>query len=182
MFRGVAGLQPTGIVVGFPRTGTSMMMECLMLGGMEVCYTRHPWGSQVGHETYELDAKTQQDGAFPGGTEYRGKVVKLNPLMWDKLRHRDYYTIYMTRNYAAQRNSAIATGQGVPGESMAEYNEINRYHMRKFERQSIRFVQFDYRDVLSDPLNAMRCLQDAGWPIQPHGAARGVKPYMVTYL
>lgn len=67
-------MTPVYAVMGYLRSGTSMLMECLMAGGMDAAYEpgrRTP----LGEPHYELSFEDQMKHGFPQG--YEGRLIKM---------------------------------------------------------------------------------------------------------
>lgn len=67
-------MAPVYAVMGYLRSGTSMLMECLMAGGMDAAYEPGRT-TPLGEKHYELSAKEQATAGFPKG--YEGRLIKM---------------------------------------------------------------------------------------------------------
>lgn len=166
-------IEPVYIVTGFYRSGTSMMMHCLILGGMKAS-----WSSVIDESLrsldesydpnpngfYELDSGLI-DGAFP--KIYSGNVVKIHWRSLSKLPEGDYQLLFMTRPPAEIKASLQFAYPGDPEESACDfYDLITPIIIDKFKAQTVA-----YHDVLNDPQTSFKQI---GWPVDAALAATGV--------
>lgn len=155
------------VVSGLPRSGTSMMMQMLEAGGMEILSDKI---RQADHDNlkgyYELEAvkKLKTDTSCLKHAE--GKAVKiisellkyLNPLY-------DYKIIFMCRKIeeilASQKQMLIRQGKDTEAVSDHEIGELFALHLRQAE--SFIKKQF-YMDVIYIHYNEI--LENPGMPIK----------------
>jgi hypothetical protein len=170
------------IVSGFMRTGSSMMMEALEVGGLEAVYSKRRdeemnarWGDadyKPNDGYYELDGEDYIRGDLEA--RYEGKLVKCLSGGVMRLPPGDYRVVFMRRPAAEIRTSLLAffgsdyAAAQIPDLDRAMDNAVAVLRDRKSFR-SVDEVQ--YHDVLADPLAVFRGLAERGWPIDPEKAA-----------
>lgn len=180
----------TYLVSGYMRTGTSMMMEALIAGGLEAVYSPErqtltdQWGGDgyvPNEEYYELPYYRTKVAGFP--RMYEGKLLKilyggisdLAPLS-NGLR-----VVFMRRDPEEIRQSeeAFFKRQKAPlwlcdgGYERRMDLAMDHLHNR---RDVLSVTELQYRDVLADPLMAFNLLRGEGWPIDVAVAALVVDP------
>lgn len=168
----------TYIVSGVVRTGTSMMMHCLKLGGMEVEYDKdleiemlEKFPNNKNKYYYELYT--------PGEREFdveraRGKCIKAMGVQCLTLGLEPLSVVYMRRDPLSQYESVRAA----LGVTQMQYQATADSHVRKLRDSVSNLVVFDYDDVLNEPLLAFDKLVANGWPIDPIAASKGVDKSM----
>jgi len=173
------------IVSGTQRTGTSMMMECAERGGLEICWDEsrdkaihlQMPGNPNAH-FYELEPPRQW---FMPMSEFRGKCIKA---MGSNFLGRDggpFKVVYMVRDRDAQRQSIkFACNQE---NTLATQEMLDKEFLGKIRvsDQVDSLIILDYEDVIKNPLDSFRKLQDDGWPIDSVKAASGVRPELKHY-
>ena len=179
----------TYIVSGYMRTGTSMMMQCLVACGMESVHDlrreqmNQRWGDRFyrpnKHGFYEPWYSQLRDPGFP--RQYEGKLLKV---LWGGLSALvelpgGYKIVFMRRHPEEIRQSYEGFfGKPLRLPSLFHYEERMRYALDYIENRSDMQLSavFQYRDVVDNPLPAFQKLANAGWPIDPHVAAAQVDP------
>jgi hypothetical protein len=151
---------PTIIVSGLPRSGTSMMMQMLAAGGLQVLSD----GLRVADEDnprgyYELEAvkQTKQDPSWLVGSE--GKAVKLvHALLTDLPTDRPYRVIMMRRKLETVVKSQAAMlerlgheGAHLRPEKLARIYEHQLEHVKDYmSRQScFEFIEVWYGAIIA---------------------------------
>ena len=175
----------TYIVSGTKRTGTSMMMECVERGGLEICWDEsrdraihleQPRNPNA--HFYELEHPKQ---AWMPLSDYVGKCIKL---MGTMCLDRDvglFKVVYMVRNRHAQRQSIkFACGQMTDKDNQERNDSVFLDRFRKSDQVDSLTI-LDYDDVLEHPLQSFCALRVDGWPIDPVKAASGVDPSLKHY-
>ena len=179
------------IVSGYPRSGTSMMMRALIAGGMEAAYDddRNGMARRASDDHYQpnpdaelfelADWKYQSFG-FP--LAYQGKLIKAVTMHARNLDVCPMKVVFMRRHPEEIRQSFHAFFQTRRAPSVEQITNEVEWTLRQMrDRRSIELVDFSYRDVLATPLDHMRALMTAGWPIDPVAAAREVRPELMRY-
>ena len=173
------------IVSGTKRTGTSMLMECVERGGLEICWDesrdtaiRLEQPRNPNAHFYELELPKQ---VWMPMTPYRGKCIKA---MGTTFMGRDggpFKVVYMTRDRAAQRQSVkFACGQ-VTNEERQETLDNTFLDRLKDSDQIDSLTILDYDEVIKNPLQSFCALRNDGWPIDPVKASLGVDPTQKHY-
>lgn len=170
------------IVSGFMRSGTSMMMEALRVGGLEAVYSPRRdeemnarWGDAdylPNDSYYELDGEDYLRGDLAG--RYDGKLVKC---LWGgalRLPPGDYRAVFMRRPVAEIRMSLLAFfGTDYAATQFSNLDKAMDAAVAILrDRRSFHSVdEVHYCDALTDPQAVFRDLRDKGWPIDPEKSA-----------
>ncbi len=167
------------IVGGLRRTGTSMMMHCMGLGGLELAYDddyeRELKGRDFGNDYY-YELRPFGENTFFGNvmqfSDVDGKCIKdmgVGPMYW---KEGPIKVVYMQRNPRSQMLSLRKSH----GEIKPQYAEETLYDIHVIqENKHIESCHvFDYDAVLKRPLWAFQILADSGWPIDPVKAITGI--------
>jgi hypothetical protein len=149
-------------VCGFPRSGTSMMMQMLHAGGMPVFTDLEKAGN-----SYETEAVTGLPEEAGFLADCYGKAVKLlDPLRWRPPRGHPYRFIWMDRDFrqtARSQAKFLRLLAGLPSSprdikairrSLEKERPVTlsmlRDRTRNYARSDLLVVRFE--DVLKDPL------------------------------
>jgi len=133
------GRRTIGIVSGLPRSGTSMMMRMLDVGGMEVLIDRIRKADQDnprGYYEFERVKQIEHDKSWLPDAE--GKVVKIISQL---LRHLpsdyQYKVVFMRRDMeeilASQRQMLLRRGEKTDRISDDKLAELFRQHVQRVE-------------------------------------------------
>lgn len=182
------------VVSGYMRTGTSMMMRALMSGGLT---------PKVSVERERVVTERFENGAFHPNifglyemfqkeivksvmdpSSIDGKLIKCLAGGLSRFAAWDWRVIFMQRDYEEMRQSCLAIFDGRKGLLPAE--DVFREQMAYFkgqmnERRDIDWVEFEYREVLDNPLAHFKKLKDRGWPIDAEKASSIVDPEQCRY-
>lgn len=170
------------VVTGFPRSGTSMMMRCLKLAGVEPVVSAAREAAMAHrnqgdypanpHGWYELDEREVLRVGFLESVE---GCIKLLPTHLPCLPARPTTVIWMRRDPAEIRQSYE---RAFPSENFdRRYPDWPRTHDVQIQsiqpilrdRRSITLIELQYRDVIAGPERALSVL-----PIDAHRAAAAV--------
>ncbi len=178
------------IVSGFMRTGTSMMMRALEKGGMDARYSRarDRMNAKFGDDFYrpnaggfyELDRHHYREFGFP--RKWKGCLIKaLYGALWRMVAGK-YKIVFMRRDPEEIRQSYEAFFQKEPPRVLKNYSAVmdSATDMLKV-RTDVGLTEFQYRDVVRDPLVAFQRLVGNGWPIDAHKAASIVDPQQCRF-
>jgi hypothetical protein len=151
------------IVSGLPRSGTSMMMQMLMAGGMGIvtdAIRKADEDNPRGYLEWERVKKLKEDKSWLN--ECSGKAVKvISMLLFDLPSNPHYKIIFMQRAteevLASQRIMLERQGEikdGISDEHMAEKFEK---HLKQVEdwiahQSNIEVLYVKYDEVIADPL------------------------------
>lgn len=155
--------EPVIVVSGLPRSGTSMMMRMLDVGGLEVMTDgiREPNADNPkGYYEFERVKKLPEgDTAWLDGA--RGKVVKVIAALLQHLPDPYEYRVLMMRRkmdeiLASQRRMLVRRGEDpdtVDDEEMARLFEKHLAQVYDWMRRqdNVRFLDVDYNVMLSGP-------------------------------
>ncbi len=179
------------IVTGYMRTGSSMMMQSLIAGGLEPEYDkrREHMNDTFGDDLYKPNPDGFYELAYPEYERegfplmYEGKLIKALRGALPLLAPHDYKMVFMIRNPEEIRQSYegfFRTG--------ADMWILQKYYERM--QQSIDYVRsrgdtdlvvFRYRDVVEEPKKHFEILESRGWPIDVDKAAACVKPELCRF-
>jgi len=173
------------IITGFPRSGTSMMMEALEAGGMTLAYNTDrdriktvsihlDEHYQVNPSSlYEFTAAEMRQPGFP--RTHDGCVVKIPSLFLSAMAVHEYQVIFMLRDTEEIRQSyQTAFGRDMSAGMIERQVAESLLHVKN--RKDCRLTEVEYRSVIDDPNGTFLRLHDLGWPINPNEAARIVDP------
>jgi len=147
------------IVSGLPRSGTSMMMQILESGGMEVITDNIRKANEdnpLGYYEYERVKKIKDDTGWL--KETRGKAFKMiSQLLYDLPSNENYKVIFMKRKMseilASQGKMLERMGRSKDGISDEKMGEFFDKHLSKIidwieGRKYIDVLYIDYNDFL----------------------------------
>lgn len=168
------------------RSGTSMMMQALMAGGLDGLYdpSRNVMNKTFGDHTYmpnsggffEPSKKQLSEIGFP--RNYDGKLMKVLHGGITKLAPMDYKVVLMRRDPEEIRQSYEAffqsNGKHPIFDKVTELIDLVEEHINN--RKDMSLTVLHYRDVVADPLSAFCQLSEDGWPIDVPKAASIVDP------
>jgi len=184
------------VVSGFMRTGTSMLMNSLIAGGLDAFYREgrdqmnHQWGDDHyqpnGDGFFEPQREDFQNLEFP--RMHDGKLIKCLYGGLSALAVHSYRVVFMGRNSKEVK-------QSIMGFFKKDYLPQNQESIiRNFDAVMNRIVEmasnrkdvlslhrFQYREVLESPLKHFIQLEEAGWPIDPIKASGIVDPSRIRF-
>lgn len=149
------------IVSGLPRSGTSMMMRMLELGGMEVLadnVRKADEDNPLGYYEFEKVKRIKQDSSWLDLA--RGKVFKMVSLLLKDLPlNRSYNIIFMLRDtdemIASQRKMLERKGVAASDEKDAEMKRLFELHLKEmenwlFEQKNMRVLYMNFNEIVKD--------------------------------
>jgi hypothetical protein len=152
------------IVSGLPRSGTSMMMQMLMAGGMGIvtdAIRKADEDNPRGYLEWERVKKLKEDKSWLN--ECSGKAVKvISMLLFDLPSNHHYKIIFMQREIeevlASQRIMLERGGEtkdGISDEHMAEKFEKHLKQVADWiaHQSNIVVLYVKYNEVIADPLH-----------------------------
>lgn len=145
------------IVSGLERSGTSMMMQILYLGGMKVAFdTKRKPDEHNPKGYFELEGgkiiNRLMEGTFPI-EKYDGMVIKVTAYGLKFLPRGKYKIIYMLRDL----DEIMASMSKMIGEKMSEEDKIAFEKLNKFalklleERDDMEYITVRYDEVIENP-------------------------------
>ena len=150
------------IVSGLPRSGTSMMMQMLEAGGMEVVTDNLRKANQdnlKGYYEFERVKKIAQDNSWLD--ECRGKAVKIiSMLLYHLPPGRKYKILFLRRNMEEMLASqkVMLERRGEQGDSISDEMMAEKFekHLRQIEhwiadRDDIDMLHIKYNEIIEDP-------------------------------
>ncbi|MBN1268695.1 MAG: sulfotransferase family protein [Kiritimatiellae bacterium] len=150
------------VVSGLPRSGTSLMMQMLKAGGMELLVDEaRPADpdNPRGYCEYEKAKRLDRDNSWMAEAE--GKAVKLvSQLLYSLPAGHEYRVIFMTRAMeeilASQRDMLARRGAAPGGPADAAMANHFEAHLQKLRRwlkgaASIRVLECDFNRLVREP-------------------------------
>ena len=161
------------VVTGLGRSGTSMLMHCLHLGGMECVFDPDYWPYDRKFNPdgfYELQGDVNLDDPF-----YDGKVVKRG--IRNVLCNYPLTAILAIRDQAAVLDSRRRIGISTDGlEDKIEFGVWNARAYAELIAQKYTVIVAHYETLIKNPLNSFVALRDTfGLPIDPEAASKGIR-------
>lgn len=170
------------IVSGYMRSGTSMMMEALEAGGMDVCYSERREKDMFeafkdgpylpNRKYYELQVTDFLRKDFV--QRYEGRCVKVLAPFLHLLPVADYNIVYMNRDTDKifQSYAAAINANTIYTDRAKWDREIQLIREATQDRRSCKcFTDFYYDYVVDNPLPHFKMLKTNGWPIDETKAA-----------
>jgi hypothetical protein len=155
--------EPVYIISGLPRSGTSMMMQILQAGGLEVL-TDHVRTADEDNPKgyYEFErVKKLKDGDTHWVKEAQGKVVKIISALLEYLpKDQNYKTIFMLRDFdeilASQKQMLIRRGEPTDKVSDEALSATFQKHLSAVktwlaQQQNMEVFFANYKDLLQNP-------------------------------
>ena len=157
------------VVSGLPRSGTSMMMQMLRVGGL-TCLTDELREADIsnpkGYFEFEKVKGLRADNSWL--PEAKGKVIKIISHLLSCLPPElNYKIIFMERDLdevlASQRKMLVNQGQGEENLSDERLGQIFAQQLRQVKKmladRQISTLFLGYKDVLEDPVEVSTQLQ-----------------------
>lgn len=174
------------LVVGHPRTGTSMMMDALRCGGLPIAYSRardqrHLWEDVNGyrvnpHSLYETPAAEVWMPGWP--RKYDGKAMKCLVQWVRHLSVHEYTVLFMHRDHEEVRQSFKAAFRQDVSVNLIKRDEDDALRSLN-NRLDVRGVtHLRYRDVLARP---RQMLAQLAWPIDVDKASERVRAELCRF-
>jgi hypothetical protein len=151
------------VVSGLPRSGTSMMMQILQAGGLEILTDQQRAADDDNPKGYyEFErVKKMKDGDVKWVKDARGKVVKVISALLEYLpREIPYKVIFMQRKMdeilASQKQMLVRRGEPTDKASDATLGDLFSRHLQKVEnwlsgQQNIQVLYIQYDELLAQP-------------------------------
>ncbi len=148
------------IVSGLPRSGTSLMMQLLEAGGIEIVTDRvraADTDNPRGYHEFERVKKIKEDASWL--PEIRGKAVKMvSQLLYDLPASETYRILFMDRDLdevlASQEKMLARLGQpAAPRSAILSAYTMHLARLRGWlaEQHHIAVLQVRYADVVAEP-------------------------------
>ena len=180
------------VITGFPRSGTSMMMQALQAGGMPISYSeardrtvrgsrRDVWYDPNPTGLFEVEPPPTDDLEFP--RQYEGYAIKV---LWPgvlRMAQHDYRIALMHRDPEEIRQSLEAFNNrdlfGKFPYTAAKWLRLRDHLVTRADVRSLHTV--DYADAVENPQRTFELLRDAGWPLDSQAAATIVNPTLYRF-
>jgi hypothetical protein len=180
-------MKETYIVSGYPRSGTSMMMDALITGGLDGAYSSPKVPRSNNNAVYspnpngffELVNNEQQEPWHP--KKFAGKVMKAIYGILPQLAPGNYKVIFMLRNPEEIRasNAKMSKRTRPLNRALTDedyFSKMSHYLSIADLRPDMEALQVWYPAVLADPTTQFERIRDFGIPIDPEAAASIVNP------
>lgn len=159
------------IVSGLPRSGTSMMMQAIDAGGMEVLidnFRKADDDNPKGYYEFEAVKRTKEDASWLETAP--GKCVKMiYRLLYDLPDTNQYRVIFMRRNIeevlASQKIMLERRGEkggALSDEIMAKafLGQIKQFHDWVAQHPHFSVLEVNYSEMVADPVNQCQRIND----------------------
>ena len=154
------------IVSGLERSGTSVMMQILKMGGMPIAFDdSRPADEHNPRGYYELAGgkiiNRLMDGTFEM-EKHKGSVVKVTAYGLKFLPAGNYRIIYMMRNIDEVLNSMQKMGAETDMEKDKKlFGKLNKFSFDLMKsRDDMEYITINYRDVIESPNNEIERVKD----------------------
>jgi len=149
------------IVSGLPRSGTSMMMQILERGGLEIVtdnIRQADKDNPKGYYEFEKVKEIENDTSWL--SRCRGKVVKMvSMLLFELPEKRKYKIVFMERNMdeiLASQKKMLERLNREDGEDDPVIRNGYEIHLKKIknwlqERKNFEILYVSYNDIIKDP-------------------------------
>ena len=175
----------TYIVSGTKRTGTSMVMECVEKGGLEIVWDesrdeaiRLEQPRNPNAHFYELEPPRQMWLPMTG---FDDVCIKSMGSACLGRGGGPFKVVYMTRDRHEQRQSVKFACGEVTDEKKQVYLDDTFLGRFRESDQVDSLTVLDYGEVIKNPLKSFCALRNDGWPIDPVKASEGVDPKLKHY-
>lgn len=166
-------MQPVYLISNVHRSGSSMMMRCLIEGGLEGVYN-----DNLDNRIYQDDYDPNPNGFYQNTVdendliEYENKLTKFPFRSLLKLPIGNYKILFLKRNPEEIFNSMLEftpfTTWGKDMVVLEFYEEVIGYIISELNKRSdVTLTVLNYRDVVSNPLESFNKLVSGGWKIDP---------------
>ena len=182
------------LVTGFTRSGTSMMMNCLVAGGMDAVFFESNEGAAYqtvdgyhGNPNgyFQLEQSDIERPDFPEC--FDGKLIKMPSYWWTGTRGYGarkitlpYKVIFMRRDREEQRYSRRRlddhTGARPNGRIITTREPVYHMIMPNIRDNAVTYDEVWYPDAVQNPLPIFELLREHGWPIDPQKSAQVPDP------
>lgn len=172
------------IVSGLERSGTSMMMQILKMGGMKVAYDdKRPPDEHNPRGYFELEGgkiiNRLIDGSFPIEM-YDGMVIKVTAYGLRYLPDGyDYKVIYMLRDIdEIMASMSKMLNENLGDEDRRAFENLNKFALKIMRiREDMKYITVNYRDVIEHPRREIERVNDfLGGVLDVESAVRAVDP------
>ncbi len=158
------------IVSGLPRSGTSLMMQMLEAGGLEVVTDNERKADEdnpKGYYEFEKVKKIKEDSSWLDCVQ--GKTVKMvSDLLYYLPANRRYKVIFMKRNMKevlASQKKMLNRREWKDDTSDEEMENLMKMHLDKLEKwlagkEYIDVLYLSYNDIIKNPIKKAKTVDD----------------------
>lgn len=152
--------EPILVVSGLPRSGTSLVMQMLVAGGVEPMTDGERAADIDNPRGYlELEAVKRMKGGAGWIADARGKALKvISHLLGDLPEGEDYRVVFVERDLdevlASQAKMIERLGRPAPPEDVVR--RAFETHLRSFDQlaQGLHILRIRYAEIVADPAEA----------------------------
>ncbi len=180
--------KPIIVVSGLPRAGTSLLMQMLYAGGMEIVTDRErppDENNPRGYFEYEAVKNLARDNSFM--VKAQGKAIKIiSHLLVYLPKHFTYHILFMRRNLdeiIISQNKMLKNLPGLKEESNADQikrgflQHLQEIHFWLQKQNNIRFLYLDYSSIIGQPqTEAARIVDFLKYPLAIQKMSAVVEP------
>lgn len=166
-------MQPVYLISNVHRSGSSMMMRCLIEGGLEGVFNTNT-ENQIFQDDYDPNPNGfyENNVAIEDLTWYENKLTKFPFRELLHLPIGNYKILFLKRNPEEIRKSMLEftpfTSWGREMVVLEFYDEIVGHIISELNKRSdVTLTVLNYRDIVSNPLEAFNKLVFDGWEINP---------------
>jgi hypothetical protein len=163
--------KPIIVVSGLPRSGTSLMMQMLAAGGVQIATDGIRTADEDNpHGYYELERVKLLDRDTSWLRDCHAKAVKIISMLLSSLpEHQDYRIIFMERDLAevlaSQKRMQQRRGTVDPTEDESRLTAVFQQHLTSVKKQladrpNVRTLYVPYQSVVSSPSEMARLVRD----------------------
>jgi len=171
------------IVSGLERSGTSMMMQILYLGGMKVAFDNKRKPDEHNPKGYfELEGgkiiNRLMDGTFPI-EKYDGMVIKVTAYGLKFLPEGRYKVIYMLRDLdEIMASMSKMIGEKMSYEDKIAFDRLNKFALKLLdEREDMDYITVRYDRVIENPRREIERINEfLGGILDVDSAVKAVDP------
>lgn len=169
------------VVSGLPRSGTSMMMQILRAGGMEILTDQQRTADEDNPKGYyELErVKKMKDGDVSWVKDANGKVIKVISALLEYLpQDQNFKIIFMHRKMdeilASQKQMLVRRGEATDKASDATMADLFTRHLQKIEtwlaaQKNMQVLYIQYDELLKTPqVHVETLVEFLGLPLDAH--------------
>lgn len=168
---------PVYLISNVHRSGSSMMMRCLIEGGLEGVYNNF-----LDNRVYQENYHPNPNGFYENVvdefdiTNYENKLTKFPFRNLLKLPVGNYKILFLKRNPSEIFKSMLEftpfTSWGPDMLVLEFYDEVIGYIISELnKRADVTLIVLNYKDIVTNPVGSFNLLKENGWDIDPVIAA-----------
>lgn len=166
-------MEPVYLISNVHRSGSSMMMRCLIAGGLDGVYT-----DNLDNRVFQDDYDPNPNGFYQNDVDennligYENKLTKFPFRSLLKLPIGNYKILFLKRHpeeiFKSMLEFTPFTSWGKDMVVLEFYDEITGHIISELNKRSdVILTVLNYRDIVTNPLEAFNKLVSDGWAINP---------------